>query len=350
MKVTLVGHDFDFSGNDGISRYSHEVYTKLRDYANKNRRKLILEAVSVVNYHPIRRMFLNLDIENTDIVHLMYPNPIGIAKSEERIITTWHDNRVFTRSDTVKFFSRSYYRDRAVKRISLENYRKSDAIVSVSSKTEKDLKGYLQKHGLFDDRKRYFVVNEGIDDKFLRQRVWKGERKDFGYIGAIHQRHKNLSGLLELFNEIAEEKRRVRLHVFTLSPDAESILRREMGLFANLSSSNVILHHRATDEEILEYLPRFVAYLHLSKMEGFGLPIMESLAVGTRVLILDKSNIPDEVRRYAFRSGMEGLVNEASRLIENPSPASAAAVSYARGFTWEKTALKTVEIYNKMFR
>ncbi|MDE1860332.1 MAG: glycosyltransferase [Candidatus Micrarchaeota archaeon] len=348
MDVTLVGRDFDFSGNDGISRYSNQIYTKISEVSKE--RKLRLKAVSVIRFSRIRRAIGELDVGNCDLVHLVYPNPIGVMRTLAKMVITWHDNRVFTRAHGVTVLSGKYYRERSVRRLAIENYMKSDGIISVSSKTERELKEYLKRYDLYDQGKRHFVVNEGIEDIFLAQKVWNGPRKDFAYVGSIHQEHKNLPALLRVFSSIVHEVDDQKLHIFTMSPDADKVLRRELGRFENLSMENVVLHYKKPDSELIKYIPKIAAYIHLSKDEGFGLPIMEAISMGTPALILRDSDIPEEVKKPAFKSDIGGIEREALRLLDRQKPAPAAAIKYVRGFTWERTAERTIEVYEHMLK
>jgi glycosyltransferase involved in cell wall biosynthesis len=347
MRVLLVGHDFDFSAGDGISRYSLEMYKGLRRYAE-------VSTIATGKLPRPARALLNINVSDADIVHLMYPDVAKVNKGKAKMVTTWHDLRMFN-----KYLEEGQYRvkpklverfniaNSIIRKWTLENYKASDGIVFNSSQTQKELKDYLSSQKVYDAGKIYAVTPLGVDAAFLRTKPWDGDRKDFVYMGSIHLRHKNLSGLLHIFNKIAA-KHDVRLHIFTFSPNAQKLLSESMKGLGNLSSSNVILHYRVQDAVVSRYLQTAVAYLQLSKHEGLGMSIFAALACGTNVMVLKDSVMPREATKYVMRLSPDGVVRKASQMAENPRPAPKKAISYARSFTWERTVGETLALYRKV--
>lgn len=88
-----------------------------------------------------------------------------------------------------------------------------------------------------------------------------------------------------------------------------------------------------------------------SRYEGFGLPVLEAMACGTAVLAADSSSLPEIVgdagELFTLGSGdvlVERLVAlSASR--EDLLERGRQAISWARRFTWEETARKTLDVY-----
>lgn len=53
------------------------------------------------------------------------------------------------------------------------------------------------------------------------------------------------------------------------------------------SGANVVFHNGVTDDEYMELLKRTTALVSLSKAEGYGLPLVEAMALGTPVIASD---------------------------------------------------------------
>ena len=224
----------------------------------------------------------------------------------------------------------------------------SSAIICNSSQTLGELREYFSSIGLFDPKKIYRVIPLAIGDGFIRTKVWRGKRKDFGYVGSIHLKHKNLSGLLAVFDRIAEGSG-ARLHIFTSSPGAEAILDANLPRFSNLSRANVVLHYKAPDSEVLKGTFRsVVAYLHLSKEEGLGLPILEAIAAGTNAVVLKEAKIPAEVRKHAISVPEAHAAEAILKLMASQRPAPARSVAYAKGFTWNRIVDETIKVYKEV--
>ncbi len=348
MKVLLVGHDFDFSAGGGISRYASELYEKLKHMTE-------VSTVSTGSIPRPLRAFMPVPAWGYDVVHVIYRNVTRVIKGNAKMVTMWHDLMMIK-----KYSSTSQYKHRPklaeryniasgmIRNWVLANYTKSEAVIAHTSMVINDVKNYTKSEGVYDSDKLYRKIPPGLDEKFLKAKVWAGERKDFVYVGDIHMKHKNLDGLLESFNSVAKESDGARLHIFTKSPDAEFLLGERLPKLSNLSRGNVILHVRASDGEIIEILRRAVACLHLSREEGFGVPILESMAVGTPVVVLRESHIPKEVTRYATKAREDEVHKVVLKLLQKPSQASDTAVKYAKSFTWEEAAEKTLAVYKEI--
>lgn len=347
MRVVLVGHDFDFSAGDAISRYSYEIYRGIKKHAE-------VRTIATGRLpRPVRALF-SVKVKDADIVHLMYPNVARVEKGGAKMVVMWHDLRVFS-----KYLEQSQYRTKpkiterlniagsVIRRWTRENIDNTDATLYNSSQTRRELQNHLSASGQNNAGKPYAITLLGVDPAFLRAKVWRGVRRDFAYTGSIQFRHKNLHGLLRVFSEITS-KSDARLHIFTSTPDAKALLGEEIRHFSNLSERNVVLHLRPSYQEIARRLPRLAAYLQLTKHEGLGLPILEALAAGTNVLTLKDSVIPAETRKYAFSGTETEVTRKAMELAKHPRPASAQAIKYARSFTWESTVRKTLAVYKQV--
>jgi len=357
-EITLIGNDFDERLHDGIGRYSHELYKNLLKLGHKPYtlslddlvKKSILHNIPKIRIYKrfsARKRVKNL---NADILHLMSPHvSIAVGKTHTKAIcTTWHDNMIFTRYAKAGLKNKIYNKYETY--VGHRAYLISDAIISVSSKTQQETQDYFKQKGLYDDTKIYKVISLGVDNVFLNKEPYKGDRKDFVYIGAINYSHKNLDGLLEAFSDILLKEPKQHLHIFTSSNNAQSILEKAHSTYLDeRMHRQVILHYKASDEEIIEYTRKAVALLHLSLEEGFGLPIVEAMALGTPVITLEVAKIPEEVRKYAYKEAdYLKVVDRADKLINANKPLSKEAIDYAKSFTWERTAKETAEFYNQV--
>jgi len=346
MKVLLIGHDFDFSAGDGISRYSFELHKRLRKCADVN-------VIATGKIPRPLRAFLKIKAKDVDIVHLMYPDAAKVDKGSAKMFITWHDLRLFS-----KYSAASQYRYKPtlterfniaasfIKNWGFANYVASNAALTNSSQTMKEVKEYFSSQKLYDSKKTYKIIPLGVDRVFMKAKVWKGERRDFAYVGSIHLKHKNLHGLLQIFDKVAG-KHNSKLHIFTSSPHAEELLKTQLKRFKHLSKTNVLLHLRFSDAEIARCLPRLVAYLQLTRHEGLGMPILEALATGTDAVILKDASIPEEAKKHAIKVSEANASALLLKLAANPKPAQNKAIKYARSFTWERTVRETIAAYRK---
>jgi alpha-1,3-rhamnosyl/mannosyltransferase len=112
-----------------------------------------------------------------------------------------------------------------------------------------------------------------------------------------------------------------------------------------------------TDDDIRLLLSNADLVLHASEDEGFGLPPLEALACGARVLASDipphAEVLGDAARlfplsREGIRKALEAAWDgEALRTSTFPDPA--VGLAHAKGFTWERTARATLQVYQLAF-
>jgi len=362
-KITLLGTHFDERLLDGMGRYAYELYKNMLKLGYEPNTISVDDLIknSILGRIPKIRAYKRFSLRkivkkvDTDILHLMSPYPsIAVGKTHAKAIcTTWHDNLILTNYEADITSIKDMINSKYDTYLGHRAYLISDAIISVSSQTQQEMQDYFKQKGLYDDTKLYKVISLGVNDMFLNKEPYTGNRSDFVYIGGIGgvtHFHKNLEGLLETFSDILLEYPEQHLHIFTPKINAQSILEKALSTYLDeRMHRQVILHYRASDEEIIEYTRKAVALLHLSLREGFGLPILEAMALGTPVITLKDAKIPEEVRKYAYKEvGYLEVADRVGKLINANKPLSKEAIDYAKSFTWERTAKETLEFYNQV--
>jgi glycosyltransferase involved in cell wall biosynthesis len=109
---------------------------------------------------------------------------------------------------------------------------------------------------------------------------------------------------------------------------------------------------RQTDEVLVYLYRRALALVFPSKYEGFGLPIVEALALGCPVICSRVASLPEVGGEAACYAELEpGSYLEKMRLLcsepDVRQSLSELGPEQARGFTWDRCAQQTVEVYRK---
>ncbi|MFC3199362.1 glycosyltransferase family 4 protein [Parapedobacter deserti] len=191
------------------------------------------------------------------------------------------------------------------------------------------------------DEQRITVVYNGVDNAYRENtEVFETERPYFLYIGN-RRKNKNVPAMLAAFARAAIPED----FMFFLSGSADGEL---SALIAQLGIINRVRFLGFVPEEMLPALYKGAyATLFVSLMEGFGLPVIESMASGTPVLTSAESSLPeisggaalcvDPHDIASITAGIETLVNDGDRyrLLRTGGLERAAL------FTWDETASKT---------
>ncbi len=216
--------------------------------------------------------------------------------------------------------------------------KKAKKIITVSEYSKSLL---TEKLGIPKDLIR--VIYNGVGENFLQnEREYELDRPYLLYVGN-RRNYKNVPAMLEAFSgaDIPRD------FVFALSgypdPVTETHI-RSLGIEGRVRFLGMI-----PEEELPAVYKGAHATLFVSKMEGFGLPVLESMASGTPVLTSSGSSLPeiaggaavcvppDEVK--AIQQGIELLVHDKTAYVSCVEK----GLTRARDFSWEKTATQTWE-------
>ncbi|HEY5039363.1 MAG TPA: glycosyltransferase family 1 protein, partial [bacterium] len=95
-------------------------------------------------------------------------------------------------------------------------------------------------------------------------------------------------------------------------------------------------------------------FLYVSRMEGFGLPVLEAFACGVPVITSNSSSLPEVAGKAALLvdpEKPEDIAKAVKQIMEKPAlrrQLIQRGLQRAKLFTWEKMARLTLEVYEKM--
>lgn len=142
------------------------------------------------------------------------------------------------------------------------------------------VKDILIKEGYPKDR--IVIVGNGVnidDYRFSESKV----PHSLVYIGRIAEL-KEVSSLVEVVSIVREEIPDIRLHIIGDGPKYNEVKKKAEELKV---SSNVIMHGYLTEKEKIALLMDSAIYVSNSRMEGFGIPLVEAMATGAVPIVSD---------------------------------------------------------------
>jgi glycosyltransferase involved in cell wall biosynthesis len=286
------------------------------------------------------------------LLHVLAPEFIPAWLPVPRVATV-HDLFAFNRESALQTGIKYRFLYRAV--------AKSSRILAISEATKRDFVTQYQRHASLVD-----VVHCGVDGRFLipvspeeRVRVTAA----FGlttpfvlYVGDLraesHNARKNLPALLEAFSLASRSARDWSL-VFAGKQGAHSDRLRRMVQSAGLSD-RVVFTDFVADADLPALIASATVFAYPSRQEGFGLPVLEALALGTPVLTSNRSAIPEVCGDAALLvdpDDASALAAALARLMGSPDLRRKLADrgrSRASTFTWTETARRTIAAYQRV--
>lgn len=187
------------------------------------------------------------------------------------------------------------------------------------------------------------VIYNGVDERFHKNKsTYFSDRPYFLYIGN-RRKNKNLRRMLTAFSRavIPDD------FLLLISGDADVSLSGHLNDLGIAHRVRFLGH--ITERDLPELYRGAFGTLYVSLMEGFGLPVIESMASGTPVITSNVSALAevagdaalcvDPFDTEAISDGIERLVNDAE-LYEYYVQLG---YTRSRRFSWETTAKKTWE-------
>ena len=167
-----------------------------------------------------------------------------------------------------------------------------------------------------------------------------GENRYFVCVGSRYGEggYKNGKLLVDAINKIPNEDIDFELYFI----GGEPLTKEEMQL--QNSKGIKINTGRLSDSELVSVLKNAEALVYPSKYEGFGMPPLEALALGTPVITTRSSSIPEAVGNLALFVDAEDSLALAALLLRKNFEQVRQSLTYsgpqrASEFSWEKTAL-----------
>jgi len=260
-----------------------------------------------------------------DIIHLLFPEFLPS----------------YTAVKYAKFMLRS-----AVKR--------AKKIITVSENSKKDIVKHLKVPS-----EKVRVIYNGVDETlFKKPDIPPAERleREYGirgdyilYVGN-YAPHKNIEGLFAAFKILLKNLDK-SITLVVISGGQAQMEKLQIQSRKNKIQDFTILLGNIPYNELPAFYQGALAFVFPSLYEGFGLPVIESLACGTPAVIADNSSLRevggDASLYFDPRSPSEiadkmGLLICDERLREN---LSLKAAKHVKKFSWEKAALLTKEVY-----
>jgi glycosyltransferase involved in cell wall biosynthesis len=234
--------------------------------------------------------FTRVTLPATDLVHWTYPLPLRIPGA--RNVYTLHDLVPLRLPYTTADVKRAYFK--LCKRIA----RDADHILTVSECSRRDIidilgvdQGRVTNLYQSSDAGQYMAtVDETEIARHVEGLLGVGMREYYLFFGAIEPK-KNLARLIEAYLGSGVRTPLVIVGAPGWGSDRDVALLKSM---TALDSRNRIVW--------LGYLPRDMLYrliagaratLFPSLYEGFGLPVLESMALGTPVITSNVSSLPE---------------------------------------------------------
>jgi glycosyltransferase involved in cell wall biosynthesis len=265
-------------------------------------------------------------------------------------VITVHDLAYYKNSDW--FPDNQFFNTRILTPLS---FYKAKKLIAVSENTKKDLIKYFKIKP-----EKIEVILEGVDDycnlAVDAKAIGEKFKINFPYflaLGTLEPR-KNLLRLVEAFSRFLKENPESNFKLILAGKKGwkyEPIFEKIKEL--NLEEKVIWVGYARLPEKIF-LLKNTFALVFPSLYEGFGLPILEAMNMGVPVVTSNVASIPEIVIDNAVLIEPEDIesikagLNKVFRDHEVREKLIERGRGIARHFTWEKSAKKTLELFESL--
>ena len=141
--------------------------------------------------------------------------------------------------------------------------------------------------------------------------------------------------------------------LFLVCAGGGKLKEEEKKLILNLGLKNQIIHRDFDENELGVFYKKAMCFVFPSIYEGFGIPVLESMACGCPIVLGNHSSfleVAGEAGVFFDLNNSQDLKNKIESLVTNESlrkEFSLKGLKQVKKFNWEKAAQECLRVYHK---
>ncbi|MFT5251364.1 MAG: glycosyltransferase involved in cell wall biosynthesis [Flavobacteriales bacterium] len=371
MKILLDPQIYDQQQYGGISRY----YTELFSILSQKNIKVIIPFYSTTNvyygqsvlvsfqqklYSLYLRFLIKFRIrykEDTIARNKKYLIKTIISQQYDLFIPTYYNPYfvkdigskpfVLTVYDMIHELFPEYFKNDSLNVVENKMYlmEKATRIIAVSENTKQDI---IKIYPHIDNAK-IDVVYHGCSIKITGDKEIEFLPENYILFVGTRANYKNFNYLVTSIAEIFKNNP----DLYLICAGGGEFEKEENELISSLKIENQIIQRSFEEDELGFFYKKAQCFVFPSKYEGFGIPVLESMACGCPVVLANHSAFPEVAGNagvYFELNNSKDLKNKIEMLVQNKSlrdEYSQKGLIQVEKFSWQKAAEECLAVYKK---
>ncbi|MBE8723931.1 glycosyltransferase family 4 protein [Flavobacterium hungaricum] len=370
MKIILDSQAFNYQKYGGVSRYYTEIFSELQ----KNKSVAIDTPWFFTKniYYKESTLFSKKQKQKTFWLGLLDNLGISIRKKSQKLNFSETKNRVLENNfdvfvptyfdpyfldfigqkpfvltvyDMIHELFPGYFSDaEKMKENKLLLIEKATRIIAVSQNTKKDI---LQLYPHIDASK-IDVIYHGTSITVEEDKNINLPSNYILYIGSRAQ-YKNFDFLLQAVKELLKENP----DLYLVCAGGGEFSKQEKEHLKSLALENQIIQKDFEENQLGQFYKKAKCFVFPSLYEGFGIPVLESMACGCPVVLGNHSSFPEVAENagvYFKIDDNQDLKNKIESLLKNDilrEEFAQKGLEQVKKFTWENASKQCLDVYKK---
>lgn len=255
-----------------------------------------------------------------------------------RTVTTIHDLNFYTVPQ--------FYSSKGRLKDDLETSVKlADHIITISNNSKNDLINHLDC-----SEDKISVIHHGIDLEKFSSSISSPiiGNPYILYVGA-RNKYKNFDSVIKAFSVLKIKYSDLKLYCAGIAPNSS-----ELDLLNKYNIKNDVLFFQSSDQQLIELYRNAVLFVFPSYYEGFGLPILESMAAGCPVVLSNTSCFPEIAGNagiYFDPYDIDSMIHAIESVILNSEIRNRMiriGKERVKTFSWEASVAKHIVVYESL--
>ena len=336
-----IGIDCRMINESGVGRYIRNLTENLKKIDRKNEYYLLSPDIKWYSIKEQIRMPGEIKKLNLDLMHFPHFN-VPIFYSGKFVVTI-HDliHQHFSMQRATTHGSLIYkLKQIGYKKVFANAIKKAEKILVPSNYVKDQL---IKDWGV--DTKKIIVTYEAVDAKFLKIKPQKLSMDYIFYVGNAHP-HKNVEGLIKAFLKIKRGKLKLVLagydHYFWQRIKQE------------FKDDGIIYKGYISDEELAALYKNAKAFVMSSFEEGFGIPLLEAMAMSCPVVSSNGGSLPEvggDACLYFDPTSPDDMAEKINLILTSENLRKdliKKGLKRYKLFSWKKLAQQTLEVYENL--